>query len=45
MTTSARPKKPFGTVLKADERVLKDSEYTVGVLELADSSVNIVVQP
>lgn len=32
-------------MLKADERVLKDPEPTVGVMELADSSVNIVVRP
>ncbi|GJQ62032.1 MAG: mechanosensitive ion channel protein [Melioribacteraceae bacterium] len=32
-------------VLKADERVLKDPIYTIGVLELADSSVNLAVRP
>ncbi len=38
-------KEAIWTVLKADERVLKDPEPTVGVMELADSSVNIVVRP
>ena len=33
------------SVLDADERVLKDPEYTVAVSELADSSVNLVVRP
>jgi small conductance mechanosensitive channel len=33
------------SVLDADERVLKDPEYTVAVGELADSSVNLVVRP
>jgi small conductance mechanosensitive channel len=32
-------------VLKADERVLKDPAPTIGVLELADSSVNLAVRP
>jgi len=32
-------------VLAADQRVLKDPEPTVAVLELADSSVNFVVRP
>ena len=32
-------------VLAADERVLKDPAPTIGVLELADSSVNIAVRP
>lgn len=32
-------------ILEKDERVLKDPEPTVGVLELADSSVNIAVRP
>lgn len=32
-------------VLDADERVLKDPAYTVGVLELGDSSVNLAVRP
>ena len=38
-------KEAIWAVLKADERGLKDSEPTVGVMELADSSVNIVVRP
>lgn len=32
-------------VLNAEERILKDPEPTVGVLELADSSVNFAVRP
>ncbi len=32
-------------ILAKDERVLKDPEPTIGVLELADSSVNFVVRP
>ena len=32
-------------ILAADERVLKDPEPTVAVVELADSSVNFVVRP
>jgi len=32
-------------VLESDERVLKDPAPTVGVLELADSSVNFAVRP
>lgn len=32
-------------VVSADERVLKDQAITVGVSELADSSVNFVVRP
>ena len=32
-------------VLKEDERVLADPEATIGVLELADSSVNFAVRP
>lgn len=32
-------------VLNADERILKDPAPTVGVLELADSSVNFAVRP
>jgi small conductance mechanosensitive channel len=32
-------------VLDADERVLNDPEYLVAVMELGDSSVNIVVRP
>lgn len=32
-------------ILAADERVLKDPEPTVGVLELADSSIDFAVRP
>lgn len=32
-------------ILGADERVLNDPEPTIGVLELADNSVNFVVRP
>ncbi len=32
-------------ILNADARVLKDPAYTIGVLELADSSVNFAVRP
>jgi len=32
-------------ILDADDRILKDPEPTVGVLELADSSVNFAVRP
>lgn len=32
-------------VLKADKRILDDPEPTIGVLELADSSVNLAVRP
>ena len=32
-------------VVSKDERVLKDQDVTIGVSELADSSVNIVVRP
>jgi len=32
-------------ILATDQRVLKDPEPTVGVVELADSSVNFVVRP
>jgi small conductance mechanosensitive channel len=32
-------------ILTKDERVLKDPEFTIGVGELADSSVNFVVRP
>lgn len=38
-------KKAIWEVLNADERILKDPEPIVGVMELADSSVNIVVWP
>ena len=32
-------------ILSADSRILKDPAYTVAVVELADSSVNLVVRP
>ena len=32
-------------ILNNDQRILKDPEPTIGVLELADSSVNIAVRP
>lgn len=32
-------------ILEADERILKEPEYIIGVHELADSSVNFVVRP
>lgn len=32
-------------VLDQDERVLKEPEPTIGVLELADSAVNLAVRP
>jgi len=32
-------------ILAADERILKDPEPTVAVVEMADSSVNLVVRP
>lgn len=33
------------TIVQADDRVLKNKEVTIGVSELADSSVNLVVRP
>ncbi len=41
----AKAKQVIGEVLAADERVLKDPAPTIGVLELADSSVNLAVRP
>lgn len=38
-------KKAIWSVIKADERILKDPEPVVGVMELADSSVNIIARP
>lgn len=32
-------------IVNADERVLKDQDITLGVAELADSSVNIALRP
>jgi small conductance mechanosensitive channel len=33
------------SILEADERILKDPAPTIGVVEMADSSVNFVVRP
>ncbi|MFD2164644.1 mechanosensitive ion channel family protein [Thalassotalea euphylliae] len=41
----ADARKVLAEVVAADERVLKDPAVTIGVSELADSSVNIVVRP
>jgi small conductance mechanosensitive channel len=41
----ARTRQVLLEVMKADERVLDSPEPTVGVLELADSSVNLAVRP
>ena len=38
-------KQIIAQVLKDDERVLDDPEATIGVAELADSSINIAVRP
>lgn len=38
-------KTTLDSILSEDERILKDPEPTVAVLELADSSVNFVVRP
>lgn len=38
-------KRVIGDVLSKDERILKDPAPTVGLLELADSSVNFAVRP
>ena len=40
-----KAKKVLEEVLAADERVLKDPEPKIAVVELADSSVNFVVRP
>ena len=40
-----KAKKVLEEVLAADERVLKDPEPNIAVVELADSSVNFVVRP
>ncbi|WED23264.1 small-conductance mechanosensitive channel MscS [Vibrio sp. JC009] len=40
-----KTKEVIGSVLAADERILKDPAVTIGVSELADSSVNFVVRP
>ncbi len=38
-------KKELTAIVQADERVLKEKDVTIGVAELADSSVNLVVRP
>lgn len=40
-----KTKQVIADVLAADERILKEPGVTIGVLELADSSVNFVVRP
>ena len=40
-----KAKEVIEQVLAADDRILKDPEWTVAVSELADSSVNFVVRP
>ncbi|MGY5451325.1 small-conductance mechanosensitive channel MscS [Agarivorans sp. MS3-6] len=41
----AQTKAILREVCEADSRVLKDPDITIGVVELADSSVNLVVRP
>lgn len=41
----ARAKEEIEKVVSADERILKDPKPTIAVLELAASSVNLVVRP
>ncbi|WP_448213749.1 mechanosensitive ion channel domain-containing protein [Colwellia sp. MEBiC06753] len=41
----ADTKRVLAEVVAKDERVLKDKDVTIGVSELADSSVNLVVRP
>ena len=40
-----KAKEVIGDVLAEDKRILKDPSPTIGVLELADSSVNFAVRP
>jgi small conductance mechanosensitive channel len=40
-----KAKKVLEEILAADKRVLKDPAYTVAVVEMGDSSVNLVVRP
>jgi small conductance mechanosensitive channel len=40
-----KAKKVLEEIIAADERILKDPAPTIAVVELADSSVNIVVRP
>lgn len=41
----AQTRQILADVVTKDERVLKDQDVTIGVSELADSSVNLVVRP
>jgi small conductance mechanosensitive channel len=41
----SRVKQVLSDILSADSRVLSDPEPTIGVLQLADSSVNLAVRP
>lgn len=38
-------KQELMNIVQADERVLKDKDVTIGVAELADSSINLVCRP
>jgi small conductance mechanosensitive channel len=38
-------RKVLEEILEADERILKDPAYTIGLLEMADSSINFAVRP
>jgi len=40
-----KAKKVLADIIAADDRILKDPEPTIAVVELADSSVNFVVRP
>ena len=40
-----KAKAALNEVLASDERILKDPEWTVAVVEMGDSSVNFVVRP
>jgi len=42
---TAKVKDILKDILASDQRILKDPEPTIGVLELADSSVNFAVRP
>lgn len=41
----AQTRQILADVVAKDERILKDQDVTIGVSELADSSVNLVVRP
>jgi small conductance mechanosensitive channel len=41
----AKAKQVLEEIIASDERILKDPEATIAVVELADSSVNFVVRP